>query len=198
MAEESLRPSDPLRELRGTSVMVMHPPDADGYMIMRELQRVHCEAQLAWPAPAAPPAGTDAAFVLIEPRQVSSAWFWTDAPPACATVALLEPAGAARAVAACTLHAALIKPFTREAILTSLLLALNNFRYEKRLQTKISRLDETLRALRKVEQAKLILMRQRTIGENEAYEYLRRQAMNKRVTVAAVATAIVEANSLLK
>jgi AmiR/NasT family two-component response regulator len=41
-------------------------------------------------------------------------------------------------------------------------------------------------------------MRQRTIGENEAYEYLRRQAMNKRVSVATVASAIVDANALLK
>jgi AmiR/NasT family two-component response regulator len=78
------------------------------------------------------------------------------------------------------------------------LLARSNFKYEKRLQTKISRLEETLRVFRKVEQAKLILMRQRTIGENEAYEYLRRQAMNKRVSVATVASAIVDANALLK
>jgi AmiR/NasT family two-component response regulator len=95
-------------------------------------------------------------------------------------------------------HAALVKPVTRQTILTNLLLARSNFKYEKRLQTKISRLEETLRVFRKVEQAKLILMRQRTIGENEAYEYLRRQAMNKRVSVATVASAIVDANALLK
>ena len=91
-----------------------------------------------------------------------------------------------------------MQPVTRQTILTNLVLARSNFRYEKRLQTKISRLEETLRVFRKVEQAKLILMRQRTIGENEAYEYLRRQAMNKRVSVATVASAIVDANALLK
>ena len=199
MTSNGAREFDPLRELRGAPILVMHPLDADGHLILRELQRVNCEPQFAWPPPAVPPQGTEAAFVLIEPRRISSAWFYTDAPPLCATIALLAADGnAARVVQACTLHAAVVKPLSREAILTSLLLARNNFRYEKRLQTKISRLEETLRVFRKVEQAKLILMRQRTIGENEAYEYLRRQAMNKRVSVAAVATAIVDANSLLK
>jgi len=193
------REPDPLRDLRGLTVLVIHPPDADGYMIFRELQRVHCEAQLAWPAPQVPPAGTEAAFVLIEPRQVSSAWFWTEAPPLCAIVAVLGgEQDALRNIQACNVHAALVKPVTRQTILTNLLLARSNFKYEKRLQTKISRLEETLRVFRKVEQAKLILMRQRTIGENEAYEYLRRQAMNKRVSVATVASAIVDANALLK
>ena len=66
------------------------------------------------------------------------------------------------------------------------------------MQTKISKLEETLRVIRKVEQAKLILMQPTQHRENEAYEYLRRQAMNKRVSVATVASAIVDANALLK
>ena len=83
------REPDPLRDLRGLAVLVVHPPDADGYLICRELQRVHCEAQLAWPAPQMPPPGTEVAFVLIEQRQVSSTWFWTEAPPLCAIIAVL-------------------------------------------------------------------------------------------------------------
>jgi two-component system, response regulator PdtaR len=194
------RESNPLRDLRGALVLIAHPPDADGQLIARELQRIHCEVQLIWPAPAAPPEGAGAVFVLIEPRQISADSFLTDAPARAPIIGIVAQDNSAglRGVEASTLHAVLTKPATRQAILTNLILARNNFRYERRLQTKVSRLEETLRVFRKVEQAKLILMRQRTIGENEAYDYLRRQAMNKRVSVAAIATAIVEANSLLK
>jgi len=81
--------------------------------------------------------------------------------------------------------------------LTNLLMARNNFRYERRLLAKIGKLEETLRAIRKVEQAKSILMKKRGIDEPEAYEYLRRQAMRKRVPVGSVAAAIIDADELL-
>lgn len=194
------REGDPLRELRGSSILLAHPLDADGHLILRELQRAHCEMQVVWPVPAIPPEGLSAAFVAIEPGVASAESFLTESPARWPIIGIVGQEGAAalRAVQACTLHAVLAKPVARQAVLANLLLARNNYRYEKRLQTKVSRLEETLRVFRKVEQAKLILMRQRTIGENEAYEYLRRQAMNKRVSVAAIASAIVEANSLLK
>ena len=52
-------------------------------------------------------------------------------------------------------------------------------------------------AKRKVEQAKSILMKKRGIDEPEAYEYLRRQAMRKRVPVGSVAAAIIDADEML-
>jgi hypothetical protein len=47
------------------------------------------------------------------------------------------------------------------------------------------------------EQAKAILMRQRAIGEPEAYSFLREQAMRRRVPVGVIASAVVELNEVL-
>jgi AmiR/NasT family two-component response regulator len=189
---------DPLDELDGLNVLLVHPRDADGLLIQRQLQRVRCHVGFAWPPPPEAAPDTDAAFVLLDGRPVMAEAFWAAAPARLAIVAIVADERAATAIPLCNVHAAIVRPMHPAAILTNLLLARNNFRYEFRLQTKISKLEDTLRAFRKVEQAKLILMRQRMIGENEAYEYLRRQAMNRRVSVAAIASAIVEANDLLK
>src|SRR5690606_18889905 len=77
----------------------------------------------------------------------------------------------------CNPQAVIVKPADRLQILTNLILAHNNFRYERRLLSKVSKLEETLRSIRKVEKAKAILMRTRQIEEPDAYEYLRSQAM---------------------
>ena len=48
--------------------------------------------------------------------------------------------------------------------------------------TRIDKLDETLRSFRSVERAKSILMEKRNLDEEEAYHFMRRQAMSQRVS----------------
>jgi AmiR/NasT family two-component response regulator len=91
----------------------------------------------------------------------------------------------------------LTKPIDPAALLTNLVVARNNSRYQRRLQSKISKLEETLRSVRKVERAKTILMEKRHIDESEAYAYLRDQAMKKRVPIGVIATVVVESNDVL-
>jgi AmiR/NasT family two-component response regulator len=82
-------------------------------------------------------------------------------------------------------------------VVSSLILARSQFRYEQRLRSKIERLDENLRSMRTVERAKAILMETRRMPENEAYAFIRRQAMDRRVSASAVAGAIVDSFELL-
>ncbi len=51
--------------------------------------------------------------------------------------------------------------------------------------------------MRSVERAKAILMRNRKLSEGDAYHYLRSQAMERRVTIGALANAIVDSQDLL-
>jgi hypothetical protein len=67
----------------------------------------------------------------------------------------------------------------------------------KRLRARIDKLDETLRSFRSVERAKGILMDKRRLDEEQAYHFIRRQAMSQRVSVAAVAAAIIDSNDIL-
>jgi AmiR/NasT family two-component response regulator len=62
---------------------------------------------------------------------------------------------------------------------------------------RIDKLDENLRNMRSVERAKSIIMLRNNVNEEEAYQFLRRQAMTKRVSIGAIANAIVDSQELL-
>ena len=58
-------------------------------------------------------------------------------------------------------------------------------------------LDENLRAIHSVECAKAILMAKEPISEEEAYHFMRRQAMSRRLPISVVAAAIVDSHEIL-
>ena len=72
------------------------------------------------------------------------------------------------------------------------------FAYGDRLRSRIAKLDETLRAFRSVERAKAILMKRNQMREDDAYQHLRRQAMDRHATISSVAAAIIEAHEILE
>lgn len=183
-----------LKELR---VLVIHPHDSDGERIVRCLRRIGCDTEMAWPPPAELPAGLDAVFFLIEEsmrRPLS--WFGNRPPAAIVGIVGQETPDILRLLADCGPHAVVGKLADPFAILTSLSVAHNIFRYEGRLHTKIRKMEETLRSVRRVEQAKTILMRTKNIEEQEAYEYLRRHAMNKGLPIGKVASAVIDATEM--
>ena len=94
-------------------------------------------------------------------------------------------------------QAVLVKPFDVTAILTNVVVAHTNSRYQKRLQNKIAKLEKTLKSIRTVERAKMILMQARHIDESEAYAYLRDQAMKKRISIGSVASLVVASGNIL-
>jgi AmiR/NasT family two-component response regulator len=116
-----------------------------------------------------------------------------------AVVGIVDPHEAAclRLVAEVTPHAVIVRPVDQAAILPNVVLARNTAKYQLRQLGKIAKLEETLRSYRKVEQAKAILMQQRAIGEPEAYNFLREQAMRRRVPVGVIASAVVDLNEVL-
>ncbi len=186
---------DAVRQLR---VMVVHPRDSDGEQIIRQLRRIGCGVETMWPPPTDLPNGVDAVFVLIDARtRRPQSWF--DNGSAAAVIAIIsqDAPDFLRLLADAAPHAVIGKPATPVEILTSLAVARNIFRYEGRLHTKIRKLEETLRSVRKVEQAKTILMRLKNLREQEAYEYLRRHAMNRGLPIGKVAAAVIDANEVL-
>ncbi len=188
----------PLGEAAHLGVLVAHPRDQDGELIIRHIQRAGCRVAQAWPPPPELPDGTDVVFLLVEERSPLDAHWLAGAPPA-AIVAVIgrETASVLGLLTNSSPQAVIVKPADRLEILTNLILAHNNFRYERRLLAKVSKLEETLRSIRKVEKAKAILMRTRQIEEPEAYEYLRSQAMKKRVSITVVAAAVIDAHEVL-
>lgn len=185
-------------EATDLDVVVVAQRDDAGETLIRELQRTRNRVRHLWPPPEMLPSDTDILFCEMLPN-LPLRLPWLPGEPKAALVVLAPPTAALdldllrKAAPEAVLH----RPFAQYAVLASLVLARSRFAYEKRLRSRIERLDGTLRAMRSVERAKAILMRTRNLEEDAAYEYLRGQAMERRTTVAALACAIVDAHELI-
>ncbi|QCI68235.1 ANTAR domain-containing response regulator [Phreatobacter stygius] len=187
-----------LQELAGLDVAVVAPRDDQGSFLMREMQRLRLRARQVWPLPESVPCDADIVYCEYSP-DLARRLPWIPGDARAALVVIL-PAGEpvdADALAHATPDAVLARPFNANSVVASLVLARSQFRYEQRLRAKVERLDENLRSMRTVERAKAILMATRRMPEDEAYGFIRRQAMDRRVSASAVASAIVDSFELL-
>ncbi|MTI83858.1 MAG: ANTAR domain-containing protein [Firmicutes bacterium] len=103
---------------------------------------------------------------------------------------VLEKARAARGAAL------LQKPVDENSLLPAMELARSNFEELCKLEGKIKELKETLETRKTVERAKGILMETLGLTEAEAFKRIQKQSMNKRVSMRAVADAVIMANNL--
>lgn len=184
--------------LRGLRALVLHPRDGDGDVIIRNLQRLNCQVQNIWHPGLQLVDQFDAVFFSASEDGYRHVATYMDRSEV-AFIAIVESDFAAvdELLAECSPHASLCKPVRPADVLTSLLLARSLLRYENRLLTKVRKLEETLKSVRTVEKAKSILMATRNLSEKEAYELLRKSAMNRRVPIGRVASAVVQANDIL-
>jgi len=187
-----------LRALAGLDISVITRPGEAGERLIRELQRLRCRVTHVWPAPEQISIDADVVFCdLMEdlPRRLP----WLPGEPGAALVVLIRDDTAVdfRILHNCAPHAVLHQPASGKAIQCNLMIAREHFLYERRLRGRIGKLDDNLRTMRSVERAKTILMHKQSLSEEEAYHHLRRLAMEKRKTIGAVATAVVDSQELL-
>lgn len=88
------------------------------------------------------------------------------------------------------------KPFAENQLLPVLELALVNNQEITKLEKQIKDLRDTLESRKIVEKAKGILMRSLGLDEEEAFRRIQKQSMNKRVSMRAVAEAIILSYSI--
>jgi two-component system, response regulator / RNA-binding antiterminator len=187
-----------VQELADLSAVVVAPVDDQVGMLLRELQRFRMRVRQVWPMPESVPADADVVYCEYAP-DLARRLPWIPGDARSALVVILPATEPVHADALChaTPNAILPRPFTPNAVLSSLVLARSQFGYERRLRSKIEKLDDNLRSMRTVERAKAILMATRQMPETEAYGFIRRQAMDRRVSASAVAAAIVDSFELL-
>lgn len=185
-------------ELGALDLIVVTRRDENGELLIRELQRLRSTVRHLWPVPDRLPEDTDVIFCDFVPGLVDRIP-WIPGEPKAGLVVIIPsaPPPDLAALRDCAPDAVLHKPFTTYGILTSLVVSRSQFLYERRLRTRIEKLDENLRAMRSVERAKAILMSSRNLLEGEAYNFIRRQAMERRVSISAVAAAIVDSHEIL-
>ena len=194
-----------LEALQALRVLVVHPRDADGETIRRQLLRVGCKIEDAWPPPRDLPERVSMVFYRLDEETVQ-VMPWTSGSRKAAVIAVVAgrspsaPCSNApvtlRLLNDCWPQAVISKPVRAVDVLTSLMSARSLIRHEECLLTKVRKLEETLRTTRAVEKAKAILMRSKNIDERTAYRHLRESAMNRRVPIGSIASAVINASEI--
>lgn len=185
-------------ELEGLSIVVCVPRDEQCDLLLRDLQQLRVQTRHLWPLPATIPSDADVIFCEYCPDLVSRLP-WLPGSSRTALVVVLPQIEHVDidALSNATPNSILARPLTHNAIFASLALAHSQFLYERRLQAKVERLEDNLRSMRSVERGKSILMTTRKMSDEDAYSFIRRQAMDRRVQVSVIADAIIDSFELI-
>lgn len=184
--------------LAEVEVFVAVSPEAGSEQLVRDLQRARAKVRGLWPMPDKLPPDADVLVVEYDGRLIDR-FPWMPGESRSAVVVVVAPGRAPDPAKLCemTPEAAIYMPAHFEIVAGVVALARSQFNYVKRLRDRIERLDENLRTIRNVERAKAILISTRGMSDDEAYKFLRRQSMDRRTTVNAVAAAIIDSFELL-
>lgn len=180
------------------NIVVMVERDTHGEALIRELQRQRAAVRHVWPLPSQLPLQYDAIFCKLTndlPQRIP----WVPGEPSSALILVddgMDPLNL-DLMHNCASHGILHYPATSRMIQSVLMLARESFLYERRLRGRIEKLDESLRTMRLVERAKGLLVKLKNISEEDAYAFLRKQAMEKRVTIGMVAATVIDSYELL-
>ncbi len=173
------------------SALIVTERDRDGESLIRALQRLRVEVRFVTSQTRVVPSDADVVYCDYS-ADLSNRLGWPTGSPQAALVVLLRPNERFEraALEAAAPNAVLSRPFTDVAIEASLIVACSQFRYEKRLIAKASHLEDSLMQARTIERAKRYIMASRAINEDEAYKFIRTEAMSRRMAVGRVAEAI--------
>lgn len=188
-----------LKELRSLRVVVCHPDDADGLQLTQQLRRIGCHVQAFWPPLPNLPARTDVVFLAVQPDSIGASYEWLegeDRPTVIAVVTYENPT-MVEAVLRLGAKAVLPSPVRSAGLLSTLVLARHMHNELRATRRRLRKLEGKILGVRRIEEAKNILMRTRNITETAAYDLIRDQAMSRRISTEEVSMAIIHANEIL-
>jgi AmiR/NasT family two-component response regulator len=187
-----------IEDLRGARVLVIHPRDAEGDALIDQLKRIGCNVRGVWPPPPVIPHDVDTVFQFVDSSEdsVFPAGSTEQELTLIAIVDYENPTILKRLLDS-NAHGVVNKPIRSLGILSSLVLARSLRGYTRRLEGKVQKLEDTLKARRDVDKAVKILVALKKISEFEAYELVRQQATQKRLTMAEIAVSIINAQEML-
>lgn len=188
-----------LKQLRTKRVAVVHPNDADGGVLLQQLQRIGCPAQAFWPPPKALPGNIDVIFCAVQHSAGPTPLDWLPSCPGAVIIAVIcyENPTVFDDMLQIGASGVLTSPVRSTGVLAALVMTLGLNEEVQGLRKRIARLEQKLSSVNQINDAKLILMRTRGVSNAEAYRLIREQAMSKRVATEEIARAIIHANEIL-
>ncbi len=189
-----------LRDLRGLRIEVMHPPDADGIGLVEHLRRIGCVATTIWPWPDEVAASSDIVVLAVdhESREPLRRLFRSQDRrlPTVIGIVEYENPSILQLVLEIGAHAVVERPVRPFGLLTQLAIARSLWLQQQETRQRMQKLERKLAGMQKVQRARLILMANEAMTEEEAYQSIRRQAMSRRMSLEEMAAAIINAHDL--
>lgn len=193
--------SNIIKTIRNLRVLVIHPRDTHAEQLIQQVRRIGCQAEALWPVPREVPEHADVLFVEITESPTRHLMQLTSKTskerPTLIGVVSYENPSVLEAMLEMEVDAVLTKPLRPSGVLSSMVLARRIWQDFQRSEKELRKLKEKVKNTQTLSQAKFILMRLHRIGEDEAYEIIRSQAMAKRTTTVDIALAIINADGIL-
>lgn len=198
-----MRPDNPRTSItahllsRGMRVVVLHPNDEDGKTLTDHLRRMGLPVRAFWPIPDAAPADADLLFLALQPdqREPDVPWLAENTLPLITVITYENPTFIDQALRLGA-KATISTPIRVSGLLSAIIFALYLGKQTRQLTDRVERLEKKLQGVRQVSEAKAILMHRHGIGEERAYEILRQQAMDKRISIEDLARSLIQANDI--
>ncbi|XBS70132.1 ANTAR domain-containing protein [Acerihabitans sp. KWT182] len=181
----------------GMRVVVYHPHDEDGKTLTDHLRRMGLQVRAFWPIPDEAPTDADLIFLALQPenREPDVAWLAENRIPLITIITYENPTFIDQSLRLGS-QSTINTPIRVSGLLSAIIFAFYLSKQTRQLTDRIDRLEKKLQGVRQVSEAKAILMRMHAIGEERAYEILRQQAMDKRLSIEDLARALIQANDI--
>lgn len=190
-----------LQSLKGLRIQVLHPPDAEGKVLVEHLNRIGCACEATWPLPEEISPTASVVIIAIEPshREQILKLFRPVEPldPALLAVISFEDPSTVQIVLECGALGVIERPIRPFGLLTNLMITRSIWLERQNASKRIRKLERRVRSSKQILRAKEILMQTRGMAEDAAYECIRQQAMAKRISMDELADAIIAAHTLL-
>jgi len=190
-----------LQSLKGLRIQVLHPPDAEGKVLIEQLNRIGCTCEATWPLPEEINPAASVVIIAIEPshREQILKLFRPVEPldPALLAVISFEDPSTVQIVLECGALGVIERPIRPFGLLTNLMITRSIWLERQNASKRIRKLERRVRSSKQILRAKEILMQTREMTEDAAYECIRQQAMAKRISMDELADAIIAAHTLL-
>ena len=89
-----------------------------------------------------------------------------------------------------------VKPFTINDLIPAIEIAASRYQQMAALKSEVSDLNERLETRKLIDRAKGILMQALNLSEPEAFTWIQRAAMDRRISMKAVAQAVISPDSV--
>lgn len=187
---------DFLKQLRSRRIAVVHPNDADGEVLLQQLQRIGCQAQAFWPPPKSMPE-MDVIFCALQSDSMPLDWLHHSESAVVIAVISYESPTVFAQMMDMGASGVLTAPLRSGGVLAALVMTMGLDAELQSLRKRVTRLEQKLASVNQINDAKAILMRTRGVSNAEAYKIIRDQAMGKRVATEEIARAIIHANDIM-